>query len=78
MFIIFMSILTPPCKSRLSTADHSATPIGNSADPYGRIGSQGTGMHVQQTTKYTKDDASTVMRLVGSEWSIHIHVFYRH
>lgn len=61
-----MSVLvtpTPPCKTHLSTADHSATPIGNSADPFS---TQGTGMHVQQTTKYTKDDASTVRRLVTS------------
>ena len=40
--------------------------MGNSADSYGRIDSQDTGMHVQQTTKFTKDDVSTVMRLVAS------------
>jgi len=40
--------------------------LGNSADPYGRIDSQDTGMHVQQTTKSTKEDASTDMQLIAS------------
>jgi len=65
-------ILISPCKTHLSTADHSATPIGNSADPYGRIDSQDTGMHVQQTTKFTKHDASTVMQL-RSSWAVWKH-----
>jgi len=59
-------ILTPPCKTHLPTADLSATPIGNSADLYGRIDSQDTGIPVQKTTKFTKDDVSTVMRSVAS------------
>jgi len=71
-FMSILVILTPPCKTHLPTADHSATPIGNSVDPYGRIDSQDTGMHVQQTTKFTKHDASTVMQLRPS-WAVRKH-----
>ena len=71
-FMSILVILTPPCKTHLPTADHSAMPIGNSADPCGRIDSQDTGMHVQQTTKFTKYNMSTVMQL-RSSWAVKKH-----